>query len=72
MSSIRSVFPVDLSLIITITLIMLAEKHRSLLLRFGPSVIVELGWWIWALLDIDERLEKFTEQTPYIGQFYLM
>lgn len=46
--------------------------HRGYLLRFGPPILVQLAWWTWALLDTETRLGRFTQPTPYTGQYYYM
>ena len=48
------------------------HAHWGYLLRFGPVILVEIGWWIWALLDTENRLGRFTEPTPFVGQYYYM
>ena len=45
---------------------------RGPLLRFGPSVLVHIVWWTWALLEPVTRFGRFTEVTPYKGQYYYM
>jgi hypothetical protein len=47
-------------------------NNRGYLLRFGPPMLVEIGWWTWALLDIDTRLGRFAEPSPYVGEYYYM
>lgn len=47
-------------------------NHRNSILRFGPPIVVEIAWWIWALVDADTRLGRFAEPTPYVGDFYYM
>lgn len=48
------------------------RANRGYLLRLGPPVIVEVAWWIWALLDVETRLGRFAESTPFGGQYYYM
>lgn len=45
---------------------------KSHILRFGPSIICEIGWWIFALTDPGLHLSRFTRDTPFIGKFYYM
>lgn len=45
---------------------------RSTLLRLGPPLIVEIGWWLWALLDPKQNLGRFAKPTPFIGYYYYM
>ena len=51
---------------------MLSPRARSLVLRLGPPLLVEIGWWTFALLDPSTRLGLFAEPTPYDGFYYYM
>ena len=51
---------------------MLSPRARSLALRLGPPLLVEIGWWTYALLDPSARLGLFAEPTPYDGFYYYM
>lgn len=42
------------------------------LLRFGPSIICEIGWWVFALTDPTEHFGRFTKSTPFIGVYWYM
>jgi hypothetical protein len=44
--------------------------HRDHLLRLGPPILVQIGWWTCVLLDTETRLERFTEPTPFVGQYF--
>eukprot|EP00543_Licmophora_paradoxa_P017065 CAMPEP_0202457142 /NCGR_PEP_ID=MMETSP1360-20130828/14223_1 /ASSEMBLY_ACC=CAM_ASM_000848 /TAXON_ID=515479 /ORGANISM="Licmophora paradoxa, Strain CCMP2313" /LENGTH=417 /DNA_ID=CAMNT_0049077137 /DNA_START=104 /DNA_END=1357 /DNA_ORIENTATION=- len=48
------------------------KNHRNNILRFGPPLLVEIGWWIWALMDSSTRLGRFNDPTPYVGDYYFM
>jgi len=40
------------------------------LLRVGPPIHVQIGWWTWVLLDTETQLGRFTEPTPFVGQYF--
>ena len=48
------------------------SAHRGSLLRFGPTILVHVVWWTWALQDPETRLGRFAEPTPYKGYYYYM
>lgn len=50
----------------------MSPRARSLALRLGPPLLVEIGWWTYALLDPSSRLGLFAEPTPYDGFYYYM
>ena len=48
----------------------MTPRARSLALRLGPPLLVEIGWWSWALSS--SSLGLFAEPTPYEGFYYYM
>jgi len=45
---------------------------RNLYKKWAVTLLIEIGWFIWAFLDREERFGRFTEATPYIGFYYYM
>jgi len=40
--------------------------------KWVVTIIVEIAWLIWAFSDRKAHFGRFTESTPYTGQYYLM
>lgn len=36
------------------------------------TILVEIAWFIWAFSDQEAHFGRYTEETPYTGQYYLM
>jgi uncharacterized protein len=51
---------------------MKVHSHQEHILRFLPTILVHIGWWTWVLMDVETRLGRFNEATPYSGKYYYM
>lgn len=40
--------------------------------KWVVTILVEIAWFIWAFTDREAHFGRFTEHTPYTGQYYLM
>mmetsp|Transcript_55821 Transcript_55821/g.167299 ORF Transcript_55821/g.167299 Transcript_55821/m.167299 type:complete len:442 (-) Transcript_55821:80-1405(-) len=47
-------------------------KHRQPILRYAPTLLVEIGWWTWALLDAPTNIGRFAQPSPYGGYNYYL
>jgi hypothetical protein len=47
-------------------------NNQGYLLHFSLPILVEIGWWAWALLNMDTWLGRFAEASPNVGAYYYM
>jgi len=48
------------------------EKFIRINFKWIVTIIVEIVWFTWALLDADNIFGRFVEETPYFGYYYYM